>query len=69
MQFKVAMAEGLQMVVSQDNIATVRMNNGENRFRMSFSKAWMKILDEIERLQISCYSSRSHLVKLPFRIN
>lgn len=42
------MAEGLQLVVSADGIATVRMNNGENRFRLSFVKAWMNILDEIE---------------------
>jgi hypothetical protein len=43
------MAEGLQMVTSRDGLATVRMNNGENRFRFSFVKAWMKILDEVER--------------------
>ncbi|XP_060570085.1 putative enoyl-CoA hydratase [Ruditapes philippinarum] len=43
------MAEGLKMVTSGDGIATVHMCNGENRFRMSFVKAWMKILDEIER--------------------
>lgn len=47
--FKVVMAEGLQMILSRDGIATVRMNNGENRFRLSFAKAWMKILDDIER--------------------
>ena len=46
--FKVLMAEGLKMVTSRDGIATVYMCNGENRFRMSFVKAWMKILDEIE---------------------
>jgi len=43
------MADGLHMVVSPDQIATVRMINEENRFRLSFGQAWMQILDEIER--------------------
>ncbi|XP_045194338.2 uncharacterized protein LOC123549961 [Mercenaria mercenaria] len=46
--FNVLMAEGLKMITSRDGIATVHMTNGENRFRLSFVNAWMKILDEIE---------------------
>lgn len=37
------------MITTRDGIATVHMNNGENRFRLSFVRAWMKVLDEIEK--------------------
>ncbi|KAH3769047.1 hypothetical protein DPMN_170294 [Dreissena polymorpha] len=45
------LAEGLRMVISDEGIATVYMINGENRFRMSFVKAWSRILDEVEKNQ------------------
>jgi len=44
-QFK----DGLALSVCETGIATVRMCNGENRFRLSFVQAWHKVLDEVKK--------------------
>ena len=43
------MSEHIKLEVSEDKIAIATMVNGENRFRTSFVKEWMDVLDKVER--------------------
>ena len=43
------MADGLSLTEDTDGFAKIKMNNGENRFRLSTIGVWNRLLDQVLR--------------------